>query len=143
MFLTIKKTLLSIAEKQWKEESNYILRKQKYQNKKDTLQQQTKKKIPTSKLLILFLFITCTAIMLFTGWATVQMLNIALIAGTAIDFSPLVTLIGAVLGEVIGYAIYALKSSKENTAGGIVYDSAMKQNNQDTVDYFPDNNEVG
>ena len=41
------------------------------------------------------------------------------------DFTPLVTLIGAVVSEVIGFAIYAIKSAKENTSGGIVYETAM------------------
>jgi len=43
------------------------------------------------------------------------------------DFSPLVTLIGAVVSEVIGFAIYSIKATKENTKGGIVYDTAMKE----------------
>ena len=88
------------------------------------------KKISTSKLLIALLFINCTAIEIFTGWAMVKMLAIALIAGISIDFTPLVALIGAVVGEVIGYAIYSLKAMKENTQNGIVYDLAMleKQN---------------
>lgn len=42
------------------------------------------------------------------------------------DFTPLVTLIGAVVSEVIGFAIYALKAMKENSKGGIVYDTAMR-----------------
>lgn len=42
------------------------------------------------------------------------------------DFGPLLALIGAVIGEVIGYAIYALKSIKENTKDGIIYDLALK-----------------
>ena len=41
------------------------------------------------------------------------------------DFSPLVALIGAVIGEVIGFAVYSLKSAKENTKNGIVYEQAM------------------
>lgn len=85
------------------------------------------KKIPTSKLLILFLFINCTVIEIFTGWAMVKMLSIALITGLSIDFTPLVALIGAVVGEVFGYAIYSLKSAKENSVGGIVYDSALRE----------------
>ena len=51
------------------------------------------------------------------------------------DFTPLVTLIGAVISEVIGYAIYSLKAMKENTSGGIVYDSAIGNNDN--------NNSVG
>ena len=46
--------------------------------------------------------------------------------GNSIDFSPLVTLIGSVIGEVIGFAIYSLKSAKENSEGGIVYDSIFR-----------------
>lgn len=85
------------------------------------------KKISTSKLLIAFLFINCTAIEIFTGWAMVKMLAIALATGLTIDFTPLVALIGAVVGEVFGYAIYSLKAAKENSVGGIVYDSTLRE----------------
>lgn len=44
-----------------------------------------------------------------------------------VDFSPIVTLIGAVVGEVIGFAIYAAKSTKENTEGGIIYQNMMNE----------------
>ena len=44
-------------------------------------------------------------------------------------FSPLVALISAVVGEVIAFAIYALKSAKENTKGGIVYETAINNLN--------------
>ena len=84
------------------------------------------KKLTTSKWLILFLFINCTVIELFTGWSVIKMLAIAKENGVPIDFTPLVTLIGAVVGEVLGYAVYSLKSAKENTVGGIVYETAMK-----------------
>lgn len=88
------------------------------------------KKLSTSKLLILFLFINCTVIEIFTGWAMIKMLAIALATGLAIDFTPLVALIGAVVGEVFGYAVYSLKAMKENTQNGLVYDLTMleKQN---------------
>lgn len=91
-----------------------------------------KKKVSTSKLLILFLFVNCTIIEIFTGWSTVAMLSIAATTGI-LDFSPLVTLIGAVVGEVIGYGIYSAKAAKENSAGGITYDLAMldKENEGD------------
>ena len=35
----------------------------------------------------------------------VKMLSLAFVAGTMIDFTPLVALIGAVVGEVFGYAV--------------------------------------
>ena len=77
-------------------------------------------------MLILFLFINCTLIEIFTGWVTVKSFSYSLITGNAIDFSPLVTLIGSVIGEVIGFAIYSLKSAKENSEGGIIYDSIFR-----------------
>ena len=82
-------------------------------------------KISFSKLLIFFLFFNCTALEIFTAWVTIQTISLAFSTGAIIDFSPLVTLIGLVVGEVIGYGIYSLKSLKENTKGGIVYDSKM------------------
>ena len=83
------------------------------------------KKISTTKILITFLFINCTLLEIFTGWVTVENLLLARDFGIAIDFTPLVTLIGIVLGEVFGFAVYAVKSAKENSIGGITYDSVM------------------
>lgn len=83
------------------------------------------KQTTTTKKLMLFLFINCTIIELFTGWVTVESLFIARDYGMAVDFTPLVTLIGAVVGEVFSFAIYAAKSVKENTKGGIIYDSTF------------------
>lgn len=95
----------------------------------------SKKKICTTKILIAFLFINCTIIEIFTCWVTIQNLILASDYGIALDFTPLVTLIGIVLGEVFGFGVYAAKSVKENTIGGIVYDCAMKENyNIETVE---------
>jgi hypothetical protein len=82
-------------------------------------------KISTSKALICFLFLNCIVIEIFTGWVTVQSINIALALGCAPDFTPLNSLIGAVVGEVIGFAIYAMKAAKENSQGGITYETTM------------------
>ena len=73
----------------------------------------------------------------------VKMLSLAFVAGTMIDFTPLVALIGAVVGEVFGYAIYSLKSTKENTVGGIVYDSVIKNNSDNKEPSPPQENGVG
>ena len=83
------------------------------------------KKISCTKLIILFLFINCTLIELFTGWVIVQNLILAATIGVALDFTPLTTLIGTVVTEVLGFAVYAAKSAKENSKGGIVYDSVF------------------
>jgi hypothetical protein len=37
------------------------------------------------------------------------------------DLSPLTSLIGIVVSEVMGFAVYAVKSMKENTEGGITH----------------------
>ena len=62
---------------------------------------------------------------MFTGWVTFKSIELSTITAMAPDFSPLVALIGAVIGEVIGFAVYSLKSAKENTKNGIVYEQAM------------------
>ena len=85
------------------------------------------KKISTTKKFMLFLFINCTLIELFTGWVTVQNLILAREMGIMLDFTPLVTLIGAIVGEVFSFAVYAAKSAKENTKGGIIYEKAINQ----------------
>lgn len=91
-----------------------------------------KEKKSTTKLLIAFLFINCTLIELFTGWVTVQNLHLVESVNAALDFTPLVTLIGAVVGEVTGFAVYAAKSAKENSKGGIVYEQAFRESEEDS-----------
>ena len=77
------------------------------------------------------MFLNCTIIELFTGFVTLKSLNLTTLTMANPDFTPLVTLIGAVVSEVVGYAVYALKSAKENTAGGIIYETAMRQIDED------------
>ena len=111
-------------EKKWELEKTLLQRRQALNAEKKNFLP----KISTSKLLIAFLFLNCTLIEIFTGWVTVKSFTLAMMTGAIIDFTPLVSLIGAVVGEVIAFAIYALKSTRENTKGGIVYESAMKEN---------------
>lgn len=87
---------------------------------------QKHKKTSTSKKLIWFLFGNCAVLELVVILVTFQSLNLASQIGIMPDFTPLITLIGVVVSEVIGYAIYSLKSTKENSAGGITYDMAMQ-----------------
>lgn len=136
MNLTQQEKMLSIEEKHWEREKEIIKRKRNLKEEQKEIR-HPRKKISTTKLLIAFLFLNCTAIEIFTGWATVQSFVLAKTLGFSIDFTPLVTLISAVVGEIIGYAIYSIKSTKENTKGGIVYESALREqeytNNNDTV----------
>ena len=133
MNLSNRKKELEKEEAIWKEEKNLIERENKIKQEKKELK-NNKKKLTTSKLLILFLFINCTLIELFTGWVTIKSIYLAAATGVSPDFTPLVTLIGAVVGEVIGYGIYSVKSMKENLKGGIVYDSCLRIEDSENED---------
>lgn len=88
-----------------------------------------KNKLSTSKLLMLFLLINCTAIQIYT----MVVIILSMKMGLGADFEPLKMLITTVVTEAIGYAIYSLKASKENTVGGIVYETAMKKLEADNL----------
>lgn len=88
---------------------------------------EKKQSLSTSKKLILFLFINCVIIEIFVAIVTINSMWLAPVIGVMPDYTPLIALIGAVVGEVIAYAVYAIKSAKENTAGGVVYETAMKE----------------
>ena len=125
-----KQKRLNKRKEAWELEKQFIYEKKLLEQEKNQLKIK-KKKISTSKILITFLFINCTIIEIFTGYVTLKSFNLAYTIGYGVDFSPLVTLIGAVVGEVIGFAIYSIKSSKENSQGGIVYELAMLEQNID------------
>lgn len=120
-----------IKEHRWQREKEVLERKYKLKQEKREFKKQFLPKISTSKLLIFFLFINCTIIELFTGFVTLKSLDLTTLTMANPDFTPLVALIGAVVSEVVGYAVYALKSAKENTAGGITYEAAMRQIDED------------
>lgn len=145
--MTQRERDLIIAERRWEKEKplqerEYKLKQEQAEFKKA---HNSKKKLSTSKLLIALLFINCTLIELFTGYITLKSFDLASMTFMMPDFTPLTTLIGAVVGEVIGFAIYAIKSAKENTAGGIVYETAMMnmKTSDNIVDTTVDPNGVG
>lgn len=122
--LTDEKREIERAEKMWALEKPILERRNQLRNEQEEFKKK-KQKLATSKLLVIFLFANCSLIEIFTGWATLRMLDATVNTGI-IDFTPLVTLVGAIVGEVFGYTVYSLKSMKENTAGGIIYDIAMQ-----------------
>lgn len=122
---------ITIKEHRWQREKEVLERKYELKQEKREFKKQFLPKISTSKLLIFFLFINCTIIELFTGFVTLKSLDLTTLTMANPDFTPLVALIGAVVSEVVGYAVYALKSAKENTAGGITYEAAMRQIDED------------
>ena len=63
----------------------------------------------------------CFIVIIFTGIVTIKEFSLAYALGLMPDFTPLVTMIGAILGAAIDVAAYFAKSAKENTKGGITY----------------------
>ena len=88
-----------------------------------------KEKLSFSKMAFIFMIVNCTVIEIYA-------LVVMVIFG---DLSSLTTLIAAVVGECVSFISYEYKSMKENSAQGIVYESAMKklekelENNDDAV----------
>lgn len=109
----------------WEKEKIILSKEQKLKEQKKGIKnkgKQQKKKLTTTKLLTFFLFINCTIIQLFTLYITWKQINI----GYGADLTPLQMLITTVVGQVIVFAVYSLKSLKENTKGGIIYQTALK-----------------
>lgn len=129
--MSLENEYAKIQQKRKKWEKQKLILETALEIKQERKALKNKNKIPTSKKLITFLFINCSIIELFTGWVTIQSFTLAFNTGLPIDFAPLIALIGAVVGEVIGFAIYSLKSCKENTEGGLTYMLAQQNLNND------------
>lgn len=129
MTIREKERYIASKEKVWNKEKDLLEREYKMKAERKSLKEKFKEKkdkIANSKLLIWFLFINCTVIELFTIFVIAN--ELALTEKgilMSLDLSPLMALISTVVAEVIGFAIYALKSTKENTEGGIIYETTM------------------
>ena len=140
---------IDFQEKLWLQLKPIKLRENKIEQEKKEINDEKKKiKLPSwSKMLLIFLFINFTILEIFIGWVTLQSFSLAFAIGMSPDLTPLVALIGAVIGQTISYWTYCNKSKAENTEGGVVHDTAMyelkygweqQQKEQDN-----DNNAVG
>lgn len=125
MDLKKRKEKLENELKEWQIQKDIILQEQDLQEQKREVKnryknKEQKRKISTSKMLMLFLFISCSLIEFFTIYLTFKSINLGFV-----DFSALQSLITAVVAQVVGFAIYSLKALKENTKGGVVYETAV------------------
>lgn len=130
MTLKEKERYVLSQEKIWNKEKEILEREYKIKAERKSLKEKFKEKkdkIANSKLLVWFLFINCTIIELFTIWVICRELRLAAEGILSPDLSPLMALITTVVAEVIGFGIYALKSTKENTEGGIIFETAMRE----------------
>lgn len=112
---------LKLQEMEWKRKKRLLDKRKAL--RKSKLEYLPKLKISTTKLVMLFIFLNCTAVEVYSMWVMVEMQ----------DISGLYALITAVVGETMSFLIYALKSTKENTEGGIVYEK-MKIENMPPLD---------
>ena len=142
MTLQERKDNLQRQLQNWKEEKEILIQEQDLKQQKKKIKNRgksEKKKLSMSKRLTLFLFLNCTIIELFTLYITYKSFE----TGMG-DLSALHILITAVVSEVIAFAIYSIKSLKQNTAGGIVYETAMLDYGKQQSQYCQnlDNNDL-
>lgn len=76
-----------------------------------------KEKLSFSKMAFIFMMANCTIVEVYA----------LIVMAVYSDLSALTTLIVAVVGECISLLAYMIKSTHENTSGGIVYESAMEK----------------
>lgn len=122
----------------WQKEKKYLNLQQDIQHEREQIKNKykaQKRALTTTKFLMFFLFISCSVIELFTIYIILKAINM----GLEVDFTPLTMLITAIVAQVIGFAVYSLKSTKENIKGGIIYEMAMQkqcQNNDEQQENF-------
>ena len=133
LFRKDKKESLSLRElksdikfRRWQKEKTILEKEQKIEEEKYALKKRSwDRKLPFSKILMIFLFINFTILEFFTAWVTIQSFSLAYTIGTMPDFMPLITLLGAIIGETLSYAVYSAKSKAENTKDGLIYETTL------------------
>lgn len=120
---------LQTKERKWRKQKKYVEKKRSLQ--KDKFAVYGFQLPSTSKLFTFFLFLNCTFVEIFTCYVTVLNIETAKELATAPDLTPLLTLIGTVVGETVGFAIYAVKAAMENRQGGVVYALATASQNKE------------
>ena len=134
-----KKKISDLNYKRWQEEKIILEQKQKIVEEKHDLKAKTWKiRLPFAKMLAIFLFVNFTTLEIFTIWVTVKTFTLAYAVSIMPDFAPLLALLGAVIGQTLSYWIYSSKAKAENTIGGITYDLAMKDFEQQKNNFVDD-----
>lgn len=135
----IKEKYIYKKLKNWEKDKNLLTKAQEMKEEKNTLlKKEEKRKLTTTKRLTFFLFINCTLIQIFTLYVLLKQLNM----GMEVDLTPLQMLITTIVGEVIVFAIYSIKSLKENTKGGIIYQTTLNEQNS-LLNYNNDQEAMG
>ena len=127
-----------ISEKEFNSRLKEIQEKNKSKERKKILKAEkskytTKHKLPsTSKIVLLAVFLLCIEIIVFSEYAMIVLA----------DASAMYVLIGIPATLVPTIIAYYQKSKAENTKGGITYDMAMLEKEQQDIGYdeFGDDN---
>lgn len=133
----IRKKLLNKKIQKWQQERELLIAKQQIKQQKKEIKNKTK--TTTSKLLTFFLFGSCTIIQIFTLYIIIKGMNM----GYGMSTGPLEMLISSLFTEVAGFAVYSLKAAKQNTKGGIVYQTAMNNLNSMSYNNYDQEEPVG
>ena len=127
-----RKRRLDAKVTRWEIRKNELTVLQNIKQERATITcKEEKSKLAFGKWLMIFLFINFTLLELFTCAITVYSFSLAFAIGMMPDFTPLITLLGSVIGETLSFGIYCAKSKAENTKGGIVYETTLKKLDND------------
>ena len=127
-----RKRRLDAKVTRWEIRKNELTILQNIKQERATITcKEEKSKLAFGKWLMIFLFINFTLLELFTCAITVYSFSLAFAIGMMPDFTPLITLLGSVIGETLSFGIYCAKSKAENTKGGIVYETTLKKLDND------------
>ena len=108
-----------MSEKDYERKMRKIRIKNKSYERRQLVKEAKRKKdikLPTTtKLITLYLFIVLNIVLVYSLIAMWHFENLTYLG----------TLITDVLGQILVFFIYSIKSTKENTKGGITYETAM------------------
>lgn len=108
-----------LSEKTYRQKLRKIEIENKSKERKLALKQAKKKKkisFPTTtKLITIYLFAILNIVLIYSLVAMWHFENLTYLG----------TLIADVIGQILVFFIYTVKSTKENTCGGITYETAM------------------
>ena len=110
-----------MSEKEFREEmrkarlkNESIARKQELQKVKN--EYKTQRKYSTTKLIAIYLFVLLNVVL---GFSMYMMYHLS-------DLTYLGVLITDIVAQLLTFTIYVVKSTKENTRGGITYETAIR-----------------
>lgn len=126
-----------ISEREYKQRLKKVEEYNKSLERKEALKNAKRKRkinLPTTtKLITFYLFIVLNIVLIYSLLAMWHFANLSYLG----------TVITTIVGQILVYLIYAAKSSKENSVGGIKYETTMAQIKNNKVKYTANDDAVG